>query len=276
MRIITNAMTAQFKKHLADEEKSRATIAKYTKDIEKFSEYANGAPISKDEVVRYKQMLAEHYAARSVNSKIASLNSFFEFLGWYDCKVKSLKLQRETYVPEEKELTKSEYCRLVTAAGNNARLRLILETICSTGIRISELEYFTVEAVRRGTVTVRCKGKTRDVFVPKMLQKLLIGYAKKKKIVSGIIFCTRTGKAVDRSNIWTQMKKLCKKARVNSSKVFPHNLRKLFARTFYRMKRDIAKLADVLGHSSINTTRIYIVTTGREHRRIVDRMQLII
>lgn len=184
---------------------------------------------------------------------LASINSFFDFLGWSDCKVKNLRYQRETYCEEKKELSKTEYLRLLEASKRQEQLNLIIQSICSTGIRVSELKYFTVEMIRKGEVTVRCKCKTRTILIPSKLKKLLLNYAKKCKIISGSIFITRNGKSLDRSNIWAQMKRLCVTAGVNPSKVFPHNLRKLFARTFYGIEKDIAKLADILGHSSIDT-----------------------
>lgn len=275
-RILTRKIISDFKEYLILEEKSLITVEKYIHDVKVFMDYADGAEITKDIVLAYKQELISKYAVRSVNSKLASLCSLFSFLGWDDCKVKSLKIQRQTYSSEEKELTKAEYMRLLNAANNNPRLRLIIETICSTGIRVSELQYFTVEAVRYGTVIVSCKNKTRNILVPGKLRKFLLNYAKRKNIISGIIFRTRNGKPMNRSNIWAEMKKLCVSANVSPSKVFPHNLRKLFARTFYGIEKDIAKLADILGHSSIDTTRIYIMTTGIEHRRKIEQLGLVV
>ena len=209
---------------------------------------------------------------------LASINSLFAFLGWHDLKVKSIKLQQQIYCPEEKELTKAEYTRLCRTAErkHNERLNLILQTICGTGIRVSELRFITVEAARQGEATVSCKAKTRSVFIVKELQKKLLRYAAEQNIKSGMIFITRTCKPVSRTNIWREMKALCNEAGVNPQKVFPHNLRHLFARVFYGIEKDIAKLADILGHSSINTTRIYIISTGTEHRRRMENMRLII
>lgn len=275
-KTISEKSLSDFQKHLIQEEKSSITIEKYMHDVKDFYIFVNNRVLTKDVVIEYKTQLKEKYAVRSVNSKLASINSLLMFLGRQDCKVKSLKLQRETYSSEEKELTKAEYLRLLQAAKNNPRLHLIIETICGTGIRVSELKYFTVEGVENGTVTVNCKGKTRSILVPSKLRKLLLRYAKLNKINEGIIFRTRSGKSVNRSNIWSEMKKLCKSANVNPKKVFPHNLRKLFARTFYGIEKDIAKLADILGHSSIDTTRIYIMTTGTEHRRRIDRLGLVV
>ena len=223
-----------------------------------------------------KALVGAGYAACSVNSMLASVNSLLSFLGWGDCKVKNLRVQRQTYCAEEKELSKAEYLRLLEASGKNTQFSIVLQTICGTGIRVSELRYFTVEAVRRGRITVSCKSKTRTILVPGKLKTLLLNYARQNHITAGSILLGRNGKPLDRSSIWRQMKQLCKSADVAPSKVFPHNLRKLFARTFYGIEKDIAKLADILGHSSINTTRIYIMTTGAEHRRKIERLGLVI
>lgn len=206
------------------------------------------------------------------------MNAFLRFAGWNDCCVKQYKMQRKAYCSEEKELTKAEYIRLVNAAerNGNERLNLIIQTICGTGIRVSELKFITLEAVKQGEAAVSLKGKTRTVFIVKELKQKLLCYAAKQKIKSGMIFITRTGKAISRCNIWRDMKALCEQANVSPDKVFPHNLRHLFARTFYGIEKDIAKLADILGHSSIDTTRIYIITTGAEHKRKMENMRLII
>lgn len=260
------------------EERSTLTVEKYVRDVKAFAEFTGNEEITKESVIRYKKSLQEKYAVRSVNSMLASLNCLFSFLERNELKVKTVKLQKQIYCPEEKELSRAEYERLCTAArsNKNERLNLILQTICATGIRISELQYITVEAARSGKAVVDCKGKTRSVFIVRALQKKLLSYAGKRGISSGMIFVTRTGKPVSRTNVWREMKSLCEKARVNPKKVFPHNLRRLFARVFYEMEKDIAKLADVLGHSSINTTRIYIMTTGIEHRKRMEKMRLII
>ena len=277
-RFLTAEMIAEFREHLILEERSEATVEKYIRDVTAFSAFANGGEISKEMVIAYKKHLQGNYAVRSVNSMLASINSLFAFLGWHDLKVKSIKLQQQIYCPEEKELTKVEYTRLCRTAEkkHNERLNLILQTICGTGIRVSELQYITVEAVRQGKATVSCKAKTRSVFIVKDLQKKLLRYAAEQKIKNGMIFVTRTGKPISRTNVWREMKALCNEAGVNPQKVFPHNLRHLFARVFYGIEKDIAKLADILGHSSINTTRIYIFSTGTEHRRRMENMQLII
>lgn len=276
-RILSPQQLNAFREYLIREEKSTATVEKYLRDAGAFLAFSVGKIINKEHTVSYKQSLQEHgYVVRSINSMLASINKLLDFLGWSDCKVKNLRCQRQTYCAEEKELTKAEYLRLLEASRNQAQLNLVIQTICGTGIRVSELKYFTVEAIRRGEVTVQCKSKTRTILVPGKLKKLLLSYAKKCGIRNGTIFVTRNGNPLDRSNIWAQMKRLCETAGVNPSKVFPHNLRKLFARTFYGIEKDIAKLADILGHSSIDTTRIYIMTTGIEHRRKIERLGLVV
>ena len=278
-RILTSEAIQSFKKYLREEEKSENTIEKCLRDVRMFAAYLGGAEVTKESVIAYKnKLLFENYAVRSINSMLASLNSLFSFLGWTDCKVKSIKLQRQIYCPEEKELTKAEYMRLVNTARQkgNERLNLVLQTICGTGIRVSELQYITVEAVKCGKAVVSLKGKTRSVFIVRELQKKLLRYAAEQEIKSGSIFVTCTGRPMSRTNIWREMKSLCEQANVNPQKVFPHNLRHLFARVFYGIEKDIAKLADILGHSSINTTRIYIISTGDEHRRRMEHMRLIL
>ena len=276
---LTKEITQRFEHYLREEEKSENTIEKYLRDIHAFWAFLGENEVTKKTVISYKsKLISENYAVRSINSMVASINSLFSFLGWSECKVKSIKLQRQIYCPEEKELTKAEYMRLVNTAKQkgNERLNLILQTICGTGIRVSELQFITVEAARNGEATVSLKGKTRSVFIVKDLQRKLLRYAAEQNIKSGAIFITRSGKPMSRTNIWREMKNLCLAAEVNPSKVFPHNLRHLFARTFYGIEKDIAKLADILGHSSINTTRIYIITTGNEHRQRMENMRLII
>lgn len=277
-RILTTKMLIDFQKYLVSQEKSKATTEKYLRDAKAFGNFAGNGEITKEIVITYKEHLRENYAVRSVNSMLASVNSLFAFLGWFDLKIKALKVQQQVFCSEEKELTKAEYARLCKAAqsNHNERLNLILQTICATGIRVSELKFITVEAVKQSEATVSLKGKTRSVFIVNGLKKKLLCYAAKQKIKTGMIFVTRTGKPINRTNIWREMKNLCKKANVNPQKVFPHNLRHLFARVFYNIEKDIAKLADILGHSSINTTRIYIISTGMEHRRRMENMRLVI
>lgn len=277
-RFITTSILAAYKEYLISEERSPATIEKYIRDVAAFAEYVQMSEITKDAVLAYKRQIMQNYAARSVNSMLSSINSLFAFLRWHDLKVKALKIQRQVFCSEEKELTKPEYLRLCRAADEkrNERLKLILQTICGTGIRVSELRYITVEAAKQGEAVVNCKSKTRVIFIVKELRKKLLRYAAEQNIKTGMIFITKAGKPINRTNIWREMKSLCKAANVNPQKVFPHNLRHLFARVFYGIEKDIAKLADILGHSSINTTRIYIISTGTEHRRRMENMHLIL
>lgn len=277
-RIITNSMIGDFENYLRTDEKSDNTIEKYLRDVRAFSAFTEAKEISKVVVMEFKASLVENYEVTSANSMIAAANAFLRFMGWVDCCIKQFKLQKKAFCSEEKELTKAEYIRLVNTAKQkgNERLNLILQTICGTGIRVSELQFITVEAVRKGEAVVSCKNKTRTVFIVRELQKKLLNYIKTKGIITGCIFITKSGKPMSRCNIWREMKALCEQAGVSPDKVFPHNLRHLFARTFYGLEKDIAKLADILGHSIINTTRIYIITTGAEHKRKMENMRLII
>ena len=277
-RIITNSMIGDFESYLRSDEKSDNTIEKYLRDVRTFRMFAEAREISKTVLMEFKASLVENYEVTSANSMIAAVNAFLRFMGWLDCCIKQFKVQKKAFCSEEKELTKAEYIRLVNTAKaeDNERLDLILQTICGTGIRVSELQFITVEAVRKGEAVVSCKNKTRTVFIVRELQKKLLNYIKTKGIASGCIFITKSGKPMNRCNIWREMKALCAQAGVSPDKVFPHNLRHLFARTFYGIEKDIAKLADILGHSSINTTRIYIITTGAEHKRKMENMRLII
>ena len=277
-RYIISETIDDFRKHLILEEKSRATVEKYIRDIKIFKEFISDSEVTKESVIEYKEYLQKQYSVRSVNSMLASINSLFSFMDWHDIRVRAVRLQQQVFCSEEKELTRDEYTRLCKAAErrHNERLALILQTICGTGIRVSELEYITVEAVQRGEAMVRCKGKTRAVFIVKKLKRKLLRYAAAKNIKHGSIFITRTGRPVNRTNIWREMKSLCEEADVEPGKVFPHNLRHLFARVFYNIRKDIARLADILGHSSISTTRIYIISTGTEHRKCMENMHLII
>lgn len=277
-RTISLSMLKQYKMYLCNDEKSKSTVEKYLRDLNRFLEFVSGADINKSIVLEYKGYLKEHYATASANSMIASLNSFFKYADWNDCCVKQFKVQKKAFASEDKELTREEYVRLVETARRrgNERLCLILQTICGTGIRISELKHITVEAVKQGQATVACKGKTRVIFIVAKLKKQLLRYAQINRISTGAIFVTSSGKDISRCNIWRDMKSLCRYAGVSPNKVFPHNLRHLFARIFYNLEKDIVKLADILGHSSINTTRIYIITTGCEHRRKMENMRLIL
>ena len=277
-RNITVQLIYDFEKHLRDNEKAKATVQKYVRDLRSFTAYLSDAPLDKNRILQYKQTLERSHAIRSINSMLAALNAFFRFAGWLDLCVKPFKVQKDVYCSEQKELSRGEYVALVRIAEQkkNSRLSLLLQTICGTGIRVSELQNITVEAVQCGEAVVTCKGKTRKIFIVKALQKKLLQYAAKQKISSGAVFVSRHGNPINRSNIWREMKELCQSAGVPPQKVFPHNLRHLFARTFYTIEKDIAKLADILGHSNINTTRIYIMTTGAEHQRRLESMHLIL
>ena len=267
----------RYSEYLYEAEKSPATVAEYVRNVRRFLEYLDDRPLDKSAVLGFKNSLVSsgEYSAGSINTVIASVNSYLRYLNRRDCCVRSLRTQRKIYYPEVKELTKQDYLRLLEAAESSPRLKMIMETICSTGIRVSELRYFTVEAVRAGEIEVSCKNKTRTIIIPSKLRKKLREYIAKQSIKSGAVFITKSGRPVDRRNIWAEMKALCKAAGVIATKVFPHNLRRLFAKTFYTAERDISKLADVLGHSSINTTRIYIMTSGAEHRRRLELLGLV-
>ncbi len=277
MRAITKEKIERYKEYLINEEKSYSTIEKYIHDIYDFADWISGEKFEKKEVIAYKSHLSDIYAITSVNSKLASLNSFFRFMEWYELRVKSLKVQKNIFSSSETELSKEEYVRLLYAAKSekNERLYLLMQTICSTGIRVSELRYITVEAVKCGIAEISCKGKRRRVFIPKRLCSALKKYVMSKKIKSGAVFVSKNGNPLDRSNIWSDMKRLCKAAHVSEKKVFPHSLRHLFARTYYSMEKDIARLADILGHSSINTTRIYTMESGEIHRLQIQKLGLL-
>ena len=276
-KTITQDLIENFKNHLINEEKASATLKKYMRDIKAFFEWISGTEIDKRKVLDYKEYLIGKSAPSSVNSVLSSLNSFFEFNNWYEMKVKMLKIQKQIFAQKDNELSKAEYERLLDAAKakSNERLYLLMQTICSSGIRVSELQYITVDAVKLRKATINCKGKMRIVILPKELCRMLTEYAKTKKITSGSVFVTKTGKPLDRSTIWKMMKALCESARVSKYKVFPHNLRHLFARTFYTLQKDIVRLADILGHSSVNTTRIYTMETGEIHRRQIQKLGLL-
>ena len=275
---LQETMIPPYETALREAEKSAATMEKYLHHVRQFVAHDAGRRIDKALVLEYKTRLGKLYAPSSANAALAAVNGFLRFWGFESCCVKPFKVQKQVYCSEEKELTREEYVRLIKAAKEKSseRLALLLETICATGIRVSELPYITVEAVARGEAVVHCKGKTRTVFLPAALQKKLRRYMQSQKIQSGPVFITRTGKPMNRSNIWREMKALCERANVAPSKVFPHSLRHLFARTFYSIDHDVATLADLLGHSNINTTRIYIITTGAEHRRKMETMRLVI
>ena len=278
-RRLSTVRLERYETWLRTEEKSKATIDKYLRDVGFFRKFVGEDGVTKEKVLGYKQYLMEqHYAPSSINSMLSAVNSFLAHEGWIDCEVKTLRIQRQVYSPESKELSKEDYVKLVQTARKqgNQRMELLLQTVCCTGIRISELQYITVEAVKAGGATVSCKGKSRKIFLITDLRARLMEYVSKRGLESGPIFVTNRGNPMDRTNIWREMKQLCNEAGVNTEKVTPHNLRHLFARTFYEEDRDIAKLADVLGHSSINTTRIYIITTEREHLKCMENLQLMV
>lgn len=277
MNRITNDNVNQFEKYLINNEKSPATIEKYMRDVRCFAQWLAGREFDKADVLLYKNKICNVYAPSSVNTIISSLNAFFKFNGWFDLRVKFIKLQRRIFSTAENELTKAEYERLLLAAKRkkNKRLYWVMQTICSTGIRVSELQYITVDSVRNRLANINCKGKIRQIFLPKQLCAALIQYAKEQQIKTGSIFITSNGKPLNRGNIWTEMKHLCKNAGVNDKKVFPHNLRHLFARTYYSVQRDVVRLADILGHSSIETTRIYTMESGEIHRKQIERLGLL-
>ena len=279
---ITESGIAAYLEYLAGEEKAIATIEKYTRDLRAFAawlagdETSNAGEVTKEAAVEYKRQLSENRKATGVNAVVAALNGYFAFMEW-PIKLKPLKIQKQTYRSEEKELTRAEYERLCAAARQkgNGRINLVMQTICSTGIRVSELRFITVAAAQSGEAEIANKGKTRTVFLPDKLCAALLRYAKKHGITEGCIFVTKNGRPLDRGNVWAEMKALCESAGVSPEKVFPHNLRRLFAVCFYGLEKDIARLADILGHSRIDTTRIYVMESGKTHRRRVEALGLV-
>lgn len=278
MKKITNELIQKFKTHLIEEEKSPATLEKYIRDVVAFVTWLCGREIDKYIVLEYKTILKDSYAPTSVNSILSSLNSFFDFNEWYGLKVKTIKIQRKIFTTDDKELSKEEYNRLLKVARNkkNQRMYYLMQAICSTGIRVSEHKFITVEAINVGYATISCKGKTRVVILPNQLCKMLKKYVKEQGIKSGTIFISKSGKPLNRTNIWADMKKLCEDAGVSKEKVFPHNLRHLFARSYYALHKDVVRLADILGHSSVNTTRIYTIESGIVHRKQIQNLGLLL
>ena len=275
---LTEQAFDQFEDYLRHDEREESTIEAYLRSLTRFSEWADGRTIAKELAMEWKAALAEAgYRPISVNAMLAAVNKFFICMGREDCKVKYLKLQRQMFRKSEKDLSKEEYQRLVQAAHEKGDLRmeLILETICATGIRVGELKYITLEAVRAGVAEIALKGKIRTILLPRRLCRKLQKYAKQQKIASGKIFLTQDGLPVSRQYVWTRMKALCEPAGVERTKAFPHNLRSLFARSFYGSCHDVVRLADVLGHSSIETTRIYLMSTGKEYLRQLDKLGLV-
>ena len=276
--IITRELIENFKHYLIEEEKSSATLEKYMRDVTAFFVWLDESKLDKIAVLRYKEHLLMNYAPASVNSVLSSLNSFFEYNEWHCLKVKMLKIQKQIFASKDKELTKAEYERLLKTAKDkkNERLYYLMQTICSCGLRVSELKFITIAAVRCGQATINCKGKMRIVILPKQLCKILMQYIKENDIKSGSVFVSKNGRPLDRSNIWSDMKKLCESAGVSKDKVFPHNLRHLFARTYYSLQKDVVRLADILGHSSVNTTRIYTMESGDVHRKQIQKLGLLL
>ena len=277
-KIITNELINNFRIYLYEEERSDNTIEKYMRDIRFFREWLQDRSIDKSIVIEYKKELCERYAIKSVNSMLSSINAFFVFMGWYDLKVKTPKIQRRIFADKSKELSKSDYERLLIAAKNkkNERLYYLMQTIAGTGLRVSEIKYVTCEAVRQGQAVINCKGKIRQIFLPKKLCQMLKKYVKSQNIKSGSVFVTRSGRPLDRYAIWKMLKDLCESAGVSKDKVFPHNFRHLFARTFYSLQKDIVRLADILGHSSVETTRLYTMESGTEHIKQLQKLGLLI
>ena len=277
--IITPDLLPAFIEFLHEEEKGDNTIQKYVRYTREFLVWLNGAPATKAAAMAWKDALQSSgkYAATTVNAKIASINAFFKFAGWEDCQIKALRLQHRVFRDTNRDLTVEEYRRLVDAAAakGDHQLALVMETLCATGIRVSELKYITVEAVNKRQAVISLKGKVRTIIIPGKLCRKLQKYIRKNKIASGEVFLTRSGKGMSRRLIWEKMKRLCQAAGVEPSKVFPHNLRHLFAQSYYTVYHDIAKLADIMGHSCMETTRIYLVTTGAEHARQMDKLGLV-
>ena len=277
-RQISGSQITAYEGYLRAEERSPGTIEKYLRDVRAFARWLDGRPVTKALAAGWKEhLLGQGYAPVTINAMLTAVNRFFIFAGWEACRVKFLKIQRRLFRDDSRELTRPEYDRLLAAARDQGRerLALLLETICATGIRVSEVRYVTVEAARAGRTEIALKGKIRTILLPGKLCRKLLKYARRQKNASGEIFLTRSGRGLSRKQIWAEMKSLCAKAGVAPTKVFPHNLRHLFARTFYRVCRDVARLADVLGHSSIETTRIYLISTGTEHAAALERLGLV-
>lgn len=278
IRYLTEKEILEYMDYLKKEERSVRTIQKYFHDLKKCMEFIEERELTKEVLLQWKEQLQSMYTSASVNTVLAAVNGFLGFMGWHDLKVKSLKCQRQIFYDEEKELTKNEYIKLVETAQKMGKIRLalVLQTICGTGIRVSELRYITAEALKKGRTEVVCKGKRRIVFLPKSLKHLLLRYLRQQKRTTGMVFVTKNGKPLDRSNIWKEMKLLCENAQIDSKKVFPHNLRHLFARTYYSIEKDLSRLADILGHSNISTTRIYTMESGAVHAKQLNHMKLVI
>ena len=276
-RRLTASVVNRFRQELLRRERSAPTIEKYLHDVRTFAVWLDGREVTPEAVLAWKRELVDQFKPGTVNGKLAAVNALFAFAGWPDCQARSLKVQRRAFRDNARELTKEEFYRLVATAERlgKDRLALLFEAIGSTGVRVSEVKYFTVEAARLGRAEIALKGKIRTILLPGKLCRKLLKYARKQKIASGEIFLTRSGKPINRKQIWAEMKALCKQAGVAPGKVFPHNLRHLFAQTFYHQTHDVVKLADVLGHSSLTTTRIYLISTGEEHQRELEKLKLV-
>lgn len=277
-RKITPVLLCHYTEHLREQERSAATVEKYARALRGFYLWLpEGKTADRETVMAYKQSLSETHSPGGVNVELAALNGFFRLMGWDDLCLKPLRIQRRAFADRSRELTREEYERLVAAAERreDCRLSLLLQTMAATGIRVSEVSFITAEAVRAGKAEISLKGKIRTILLPGKLCRKLRKYLSCMGIASGAVFRTRTGRALGRKEIWAKMKSLCADAGVEPGKVFPHNLRHLFARVFYAAQKDIAKLADLLGHSSIETTRIYLMSSGAEHQRALDRLRLV-
>lgn len=275
---IQETAICRFGRELFEQERAKKTIERYQHQLRAFAQWTEGRTVTKELTVRYKQWLMERYSPASVNVTLAALNSFFKFMGWQECRVRPVRVQRRHYAEPSRELSREEYYRLLKIARQKGNMRLfhLLETICSTGIRVSELRFITVQAVKRGRADICNKGKYRTILLPRKLCEKLLEYCRERGIWQGSVFVTRSGRPIDRTNVWAMMKALCTQAHVDAKKVFPHNLRNLFARCFYQKQRDLEHLATLLGHSSINTTRIYTRTSGEEHLRQIERLGLLL
>ena len=273
-RVIRDEQIESFARHLREEEKSAATVEKYVRAVRKFQAWLGRRPAAKEATAEWKEhLLSVGRSPATVNGALTALDGFFGLFGWQDCRVRHLRLQRRLFCDSSRELTRAEYGRLVEAA--DPKLALVMETLCATGIRVSELRYITVQSAQSGRAEIRLKGKIRTILLPGKLCRKLKGYARKNKIASGELFLDESGKGLSRKRIWERMKAVCRRAKVEAAKVFPHNLRHLFARCFYQACRDVAKLADVLGHSSMETTRIYLISTGDEHAKLLGQLRLV-
>lgn len=275
---IQETAICRFGRELFEQERAKKTIERYQHQLRAFAQWTEGRTVTKELAVRYKQWLMERYSPASVNVTLAALNGFFKFMGWQECRVRPVRVQRRHYAEPSRELSREEYYRLLKTARQKGNMRLfhLLETICSTGIRVSELRFITVQAVKRGRADICNKGKYRTILIPRKLCEKLQEYCRERRIWQGSVFVTRSGRPIDRTNVWAMMKALCTQAHVDAQKVFPHNLRNLFARCFYQKQRDLEHLATLLGHSSVNTTRIYTRTSGEEHLRQIERLELLL